>query len=407
MKKYILLFLFAFLISINLDFAQEINKEIIDKVVEKYSPSKYKRGIIIGIVHNNSIQYFSYGESEINSDVPPDTNSIFEIGSLTSVFTTTILAEMELSGQIHLDEPVQKFLPSEVQMPVYIKIVCRPVKNVYYGIDDEHKNRPETMMVCFPDPLAHPREILLCDLATHISGLPDKPDNLKNRKKSNNPYAGYTSANLYSFLNNFELSGTSDFRYHYSNLGIALLGHALCLKTRKNFEDLLYEKIFSPLRMKDSRIKLNTDLQTRFLNGHSKNGSITPHWESEIMEASVGLHSSINDMMKFLSANIHRTETPLRNALDFAHNPRVNLFIEKKEIHATGLGWRVDPFCTGTRRVVWQSGTSGGFSSFIGFIKEDNCGVVILSNSAHSVTKTGFEILQKLCPETRLPPDAQ
>ena len=49
--------------------------------------------------------------------VPDGPRSIFEIGSITKVFTATLLAEMAREGLVALDDPVQKWLPEGVRMP--------------------------------------------------------------------------------------------------------------------------------------------------------------------------------------------------------------------------------------------------------------------------------------------------
>ena len=88
---------------------------------------------------------------------------MFEIGSVTKVFTTLLLQDMLERGEMRLGDPVAKFLPASVKVPV-----------------------------------RGGREITLLDLATHTSGLPRLPDNLT-PKADENPYADYTAEQLYAF----------------------------------------------------------------------------------------------------------------------------------------------------------------------------------------------------------------
>ena len=90
---------------------------------------------------------------------------MFEIGSISKVFTSLLLAEMVGDGRMALDEPVQKYLPDSVKMP-------------------QKGDRPITLQ----------------NLATHMSGLPRMPTNFSPKDPAN-PYADYTVERMYEFLN--------------------------------------------------------------------------------------------------------------------------------------------------------------------------------------------------------------
>src|SRR5437868_3793827 len=101
--------------------------------------------------------------------LPLDGNTLFEVGSITKVFTNTILADMVKKGEVRLDDPVAKFLPARVHVP-------------------ERDGK----------------KITLVDLATQSSGLPRLPNNL-NPADATNPYADYTITQLYEFLSSYVL----------------------------------------------------------------------------------------------------------------------------------------------------------------------------------------------------------
>ncbi|MBK7854731.1 MAG: serine hydrolase [Bacteroidetes bacterium] len=84
---------------------------------------------------------------------------------------------------------------------------------------------------------------MLCDLATHTTGLPKLPGNLKSKNKQN-PYADYSKEHLYAFLKSFHFAKPIGYDYQYSATGIALLGHALEQKTKTEFEELIYDRLF-------------------------------------------------------------------------------------------------------------------------------------------------------------------
>src|SRR5262249_20556032 len=150
-----------------------------------------------------------------DNDRHPDEDTIFEIGSITKVFTGLLLAEMVERGLVKLDDPIQKYLP----VPV-------------------------------------PQEITLLHLATHTSGLPCDPPGWKPRN-NNNPFADYGTKELYAFLSSWRLEREIGTRYSYSNLGMGLLGHLLSLRVNMSFEDLVTRRICDPLGMDDTRIHLS------------------------------------------------------------------------------------------------------------------------------------------------------
>jgi len=120
-----------------------------------------------------------------------DRSTVFEIGSITKVFTTITLAEMAERGEVRLDDPVQKFLPPDVRMPMR-------------GNDT----------------------IRLGHIARQNSGLPRLPNNLAPGNRLD-PYADYTVASLYAFLDGYTPIRAPGSQYEYSNLAMGLLGHVL------------------------------------------------------------------------------------------------------------------------------------------------------------------------------------
>jgi serine-type D-Ala-D-Ala carboxypeptidase/endopeptidase len=151
-------------------------------------------GMVVGILRGAEPWVAAYGSLDAGQQ-PPDEDAIFEIGSVTKVFTTLVLAEMVLRGEVALDDPAQKYLPGNVQMPKW-----------------------------------RDQEITLLHLATHTSSLPRLPRNLwKTMKDFANPYANYQVSDLYEFLSGYKLKRPIGSRVEYSNLGMGLLGHTLGL----------------------------------------------------------------------------------------------------------------------------------------------------------------------------------
>ena len=161
-------------------------------------------------------------------------NTVFEIGSITKTFSTALLADMVARGEVKLDDPVAKYLPSTVKVP--------------------GRGR---------------KQITLYDLATHASELPRLPANLHPADMSN-PYADYTVDQMYQSVSAYELERDIGAEYEYSNLGSGLLGHALARRLGKTWEEAVTERILEPLGMTDTRITLTADMRRRLAIGHNE-----------------------------------------------------------------------------------------------------------------------------------------
>jgi serine-type D-Ala-D-Ala carboxypeptidase/endopeptidase len=305
-------------------------KAMLDRCVDA---QRRAPGIVAGIINDKGTRLFSSGD--VNGD------TLFEIGSITKVFTGLLLQEMADSGEVKLDDPISKFLPATVKTPT-----------------------------------RNGRQITLVDLATHTSGLPRLPENLA-PSDADNPYADYTVAQLYDFLSHYELKRDIGAEYEYSNLGGGLLGHVLALRAGTDYETLVIRRICDPLGMDSTRITLSPELQSRLTPGHNSAGMPVKNWDLPTLGGAGALRSTAADLLKFLAANIGLTNSALSNAMAQTHQPR----------HGAGsflkiaLMWHIDT----AHDTVWHNGGTGGYRSYIGFKKDKRIGVVVLANSANDV----------------------
>jgi serine-type D-Ala-D-Ala carboxypeptidase/endopeptidase len=156
---------------------------------------------------------FADGESTFRGSKM--TEPLFEIGSVTKVFTRVLLADMTLAGKVSLDDPITTYLPSDGEVRL-----TDPVSSLL----------PATVKISS----RNGRAITLEHLATHSSGLPREATNLR-PKRQDNPFAGYDAAQLYVFLNRYKLPRDPGAAIEYSKVGVGLLGHALALRAGKSF----------------------------------------------------------------------------------------------------------------------------------------------------------------------------
>ena len=176
-----------------------------------------------------------YGKLAKDDPRPLNGDTLYEIGSITKVFTSLILADAVERGEVALTDPVAKFLPEKVKVP-------------------ERGGR----------------SITLQDLATHTSGLPRMPTNFS-PKDPGNPFADYSVENMYAFLGGYQLTRDIGSQYEYSNLGAGLLGHALTLRTRStDYESLVHARVLAPLDMTSTAVTLSPSMKSRLAAGHCR-----------------------------------------------------------------------------------------------------------------------------------------
>ena len=308
-------------------------------------------GVVAGVTSAEGRVVVGYGRLSADDPTQPDGDTVFEIGSITKVLTSTLLADLVSHGELGLDTPVQSLLGDRARIPA-----------------------------------RNGAEITLGHLATHSSGLPRLPDNFDPEDPAN-PYADYTVDDLYAFLSSHELGRDIGDAVEYSNVGYGLLGHALAVGEGTDFETLIRERILEPLQMSDTAVELTPSLRDRLATGHDGRLRPTANWDLAALAGAGALRSTVNDLLTFLEANLGRRESPLREAMDFARMPR-------REEPALGmdiaLGWIIAE--EGGREFVWHNGATGGYASFIGFDPGAGEGVVILSNSAASVDNLAYRL---------------
>lgn len=357
---------------------------ILEDRIDKYRQSV---GIVVGVIEPHGRRVIAYGKLDQADGRPVDGDTVFEIASITKLFTSLALAELVQRGDVKLTDPVAKYLAG-------IKV---------------------------PERGGH--QITLEDLATHTSGLPREPFTLKPRSVSD-PWVDYSFEDLSEFLSSYQLTRDPGDRFEYSNLGAALLGTALARRADMNYEALIQKLITGPLGMTSTAVTPTQEMASRLSTGHNYLLEPVTGAKSNIFAPAGGLRSTVNDLLKFLSAVLGYTQTPLAPAISATldvHRPMAPLTARLVAVLAGGtggdqihLGW------SSTREkgveIVWHNGGVPGFRSFIGFDRDMRRGVVVLSNARNSrvddrgVDDIGMHLLNPSVPlqganELKPPPE--
>jgi serine-type D-Ala-D-Ala carboxypeptidase/endopeptidase len=358
MKRLICLFV---LVTVGYAWSQALPEDVLTNI-KKRIENGHTPSIAIGIIDKNGARYYNFGTKTLNG-APVDEHSIYEIGSISKVFTGILLAQAVQDGKLKLDDPIKKYLPAEVKVPT---------RN---GV-----------------------EITLGNLSDHTSGFPRMPGNFAPANPAN-PFADYTVKQLYEFISGYELTRDIGDKYEYSNLAVGLLGHILAMQAGTTYEELMIKTIARPLGMNETKITFNDKMKKNLAMGHSQ-GKQVENWDLPTLAGAGAIRSSTFDMLKFLAANMGLTKTSLRQAMDKSHEVRH----DKAGASRVGLGWHIMKGKNGD--VISHGGGTGGYRTFAGFVKETGMGVVVLTNSNAGADDIGFHLLNPDAPLQTIKPSA-
>jgi CubicO group peptidase (beta-lactamase class C family) len=336
------------------------DSEIRKILVERIDTFHQGLGIVVGVIEPQGRRVVAYGSLNQGDPRPLNGDTIFEIGSVTKVFTSLLLADMVQRGEVTLADPVAKYLPAEVKVP-------------------ERGGRV----------------ITLVDLSTHTSGLPRLPSNL-HPKDPANPYADYSVEQLYQFLSSYQLTRDIGSQFEYSNLGGGLLGQALAHRAGMDYEGLVRSRITVPLGMNSTGITLSPDMKARLAVGHNGQLATVSNWDLPTLAGAGALRSSANDMLTFLAANLGYVKSPLAPAM--AAMLSVRRPTGAPGGGEIGLAWLITK--PSDDEIVWHNGGTGGYRSFVGYDPKTRVGVVVLSNTftASGVDDIGMHLLDSHVP---------
>ena len=243
--------------------------------------------------------------------------TLYEIGSVSKVFTGLLLADAVVRGEIDLNAAAEVTNSAGIRFP----------------------SRGGT-------------SIKWIDLSTHRTGLPRLPSNLPLTDLTN-PYRDYDSKKAAAFLNEYKLPRQPGDSQEYSNFGVSVLGYLVAQKAGKSYQQLLEERIAEPLEMTDCTVSLSSDQSKRLATPHNKFGSATPPWTFADLPGAGGIHATMRDMMRFAKAQLNPPPGKLGEAIELAWKQQHDADASGP---AMGLGWMI----AGDGQTRWHNGQTGG-----------------------------------------------
>ncbi|MFQ3608302.1 MAG: serine hydrolase domain-containing protein [Chloroherpetonaceae bacterium] len=317
--------------------------KLVDNTFKAYAAKSSTAGFSIALINGTQVSQYNYGETKLGNKTLPNNQTLYEIGSITKVFTAIATHYWVTSVKgMFISTPIEGFLPSNLATKL--------------SLNDT--------------------KVSFKQLLNHTSGFPRIPNNLPNNA---DPYNGYDSTKIYNYILNNNLlrtPGTTPnseqeaFNF-YSNFAYGVAGTILERNHNQSLNTIFQNYIFNDLNMSNTTLNNIESISNRaFPHNISNNAS---YWHFSGMAGAGGLKSCLSDMVKFAQKQL---STAVGNSYQICQQPTVQ--INGKDYF--GLGWEY--FYTSTRkRITVKDGGTGGFTAFIAFEKTSQKAIVALFNN--------------------------
>lgn len=306
---------------------------------------RYHACIVAASIQHGRLRRYAAGNG--NGGNGCNDSSLFELGSVTKLFTGFVLAHDVATGRSHFDDTVASYLPG------------------------------------WKIPSRANRQITVLDLATHTSGL---PRDSKVDDQDGDPDATYEASDMRTELAALYLAHVPGSSYQYSNLGSGLLGYALAQHDGRSLETEIQTLILEPLGMHSTVANRPGYSARTLLRGTTSDGTRAEIWHATPANLGAsGYLINLDDMIALLKGTMH--PDCLSGLCEMAQQPR-----RASDGGHTGLFWEISD------GQIWKDGETDGYASFIGMTQDRQCGFVILSNTGRDeISDVGYKTFLPAC----------
>ncbi|WP_299547744.1 serine hydrolase [Seonamhaeicola sp.] len=317
--------------------------EEIDKLVGKYAEYGKFNGSVLVADQGQVIYKKGFGMANMEWDIPNQSNTKHRIGSITKQFTAMLILQLAADGKLDLQAPITTYLP----------------------------DYPKTTG----------GKITTHHLLTHTSGIPNYtafPGFMKNDTRD--PYE--PEAFVEKFANK-DLDFEPGARFSYSNSGYFLLGVIVEKLTGKTYEDLLQEKIFTPLNMQDTGYDHHGDIIKNRATGYEKRGNTyvnSRYLDMSIPYAAGSMYSTVEDLYLWDQA-LYTNKLLPQEFMDLYFKPYIKAFGNNHYAYGWGVGYDRIGTSKDSIYVIQHGGGINGFNTIISRATSDKSLVVLFSNT--------------------------
>jgi CubicO group peptidase (beta-lactamase class C family) len=319
---------------------------LIEAEIENDTAARVAPGLSAAVVCGaETVWQKGFGVTDLEQKIPARPDTVYAVGSITKLFTATMLMQLRDAGKLRLDDPVQPYLP-DIPLP------------------HRHAGAPA---------------ITFRHLATHTSGL-DK----------DSPAAYWDSvqfAPIETIIAKLAETGQPyppGVQWKYSNLGITLLGHALARIAGQPWDSYVHDHILAPLGMHDTSPRFAEKQRAKLARGYARATAgwppaPLPHQDLGGISAAGAMHSTVADMAHFVAQQF--TDAPKllpRASIAEMHRPQ---YVDESWEWGQGIGWRVHRADDGSTRIEHGGGV-WGYTCRVLLSVPETAGVAVFTNGS-------------------------
>ena len=315
-------------------------------------------GMAIALSINGQQHYFNYGLANQEAGISVTDETLFELGSVSKIFTAALAGYAQASGALSLSDPASRYLP-ELEGSAFDKIT-------------------------------------LLELGTYTAG--ELPLQF--------PEAVQSEEAMSDYYRQWQPESAPGSHRLYSNPSLGLLGYLAAQSLGQPFEAVMEEALFTPLGLEHSYFQVPEAQQAHYAYGYSKEDEPIRVNPGMLDAQAYGLKSTAADVLSFVEAHLNDTtlDEPLRQALAAT---RTGYFSIGKMTQ--GLGWesyaypvaleqllkgnslemilepnpanRLTPPLAPRQEALYnKTGSTNGFGGYVAFVPSEQIGIVMLAN---------------------------
>ena len=317
--------------------------EQIDELLKEYLAYSKFNGSALVAKDGKVIFKKGYGMANMEWDIPNSPNTKHRLGSVTKQFTAMLILQLAAEGKLDLQAPITTYLPEY--------------------------------------PKENGDKITTHHLLTHTSGIPNYtsfPDFFKD--VSRDPY---TPEEFTTKFQDMELEFTPGEKFNYSNSGYFLLGVLIEKLSGKTYEEMLDEKIFFPLGMKESGFDHHSDILKNRATGYENNGNgfiNSPFLDMSIPYAAGSLYATVEDLYLWDQA-LYTNKLLSQKYMDMYFKPHIPAFGSFHYAYGWMVGNEALGNTTDSIAVITHGGGINGFNTQISRQLSDKSLIVLLNNT--------------------------
>lgn len=322
----------------------ESDGAILDILRRRVDVEKRTVGMAVCVVTPSRKRFVAWGCQSSGDARPVTPETVFEIGSITKVFTALLLAAAVRAGEVALDDPVVRHLPGDFHLPVL-----------------------------------GGRQITLADLATHTSGLPKWPPFPRVPLSAAwlDAAARFSVQDFKTWLADLHPQRPAGAQWEYSNaVGFTLLGMALAYRAGRSYESLLQSRVIDRIGLRDTVFHPSAAMGLRLAESHDPALNPVRPVDLGIFAPAGALRSTPRDLSRFAAAILSGSRgsiAPLEQLLLSIRRPAPPI----RGVQA--LGWEVLDAPGGS--FVSKDGVTPGRGASMVFDVDRRIGVVVFSNT--------------------------